>query len=180
MQHWKDLININVIGVVSMLDAFLPSMIEAGKGGHVVTVSSAAGLFGLPLHSAYSASKFAVRGISEVLRFDLAPYGIKVSLVCPGGVNTGLVQSVTLVGVERDHPVVNELRARFAKHAVSVDEAAERIVSGVKENHYLIFTSPDIAVGYFVQQKLPWAYELGMKMLNRYVRKELGKTGLGG
>lgn len=46
-------------------------MIAAGRGGHVVNVSPAAGLFGLPWHAAYSTSKFGLRGVSEVLRFDL-------------------------------------------------------------------------------------------------------------
>ena len=58
-------------------------MIEAGRGGHVVNVSSVAGLLGLPWHAAYSAAKFGLRGVSEVLRFDLRRHGIGVSLVCP-------------------------------------------------------------------------------------------------
>ena len=73
-------------------------MIAAGRGGHVVNVSSAAGLFGLPWHAPYSAGKFGLRGVSEVLRFDLRRHGIGVSLVCPGAVKTPLVGTVTIVG----------------------------------------------------------------------------------
>ena len=79
------MIDVNLMGPISVLECFVPPMIEAGRGGHVVNVSSAAGLFGLPWHAAYSASKFGLRGVSEVLRFDLRRHGIGVSLVCPGG-----------------------------------------------------------------------------------------------
>src|SRR3546814_2885911 len=75
------------MGPIHVMEGFVPPMIAAGHGGHLVNVSSAAGLFGLPWHAAYSASKFGLRGISEVLRFDPARHGIGVSLVCPGGVD---------------------------------------------------------------------------------------------
>ena len=74
-QHWQRMIDVNLMGPISVLECFVPPMIEAGRGGHVVNVSSAAGLFGLPWHAAYSASKFGLRGVSEVLRFDLRPHG---------------------------------------------------------------------------------------------------------
>ncbi len=73
LQHsdWQRMIDVNLVGPISVLECFVPPMIAAGRGGHVVNVSSAAGLFGLPWHAAYSASKFGLRGVSEVLRFDL-------------------------------------------------------------------------------------------------------------
>lgn len=82
-RDWKKMIDINLMGPIGVLERFLPPMIQAGRGGHVVNVSSAAGLFGLPWHAAYSASKFGLRGVSEVLRFDLRRHHIGVSLVCP-------------------------------------------------------------------------------------------------
>ncbi len=87
------------MGRIHGMECFIPEMIKAGRGGHLVNVSSAAGLFGLPFHAAYSASKFGLGGISEVLRFDLKRHGIGGSLVCPGGVNTGLVKTVEIRAV---------------------------------------------------------------------------------
>ena len=58
---WQKMIDVNLMGPISVLECFVPPMIEAGRGGHVVNVSSAAGLFGLPWHAAYSASKFGLR-----------------------------------------------------------------------------------------------------------------------
>ena len=74
-QHWQKTVDVNLMGPISVLECFVPPMIEAGRGGHVVNVSSAAGLLGLPWHAAYSAAKFGLRGVSEVLRFDLGRTG---------------------------------------------------------------------------------------------------------
>jgi NAD(P)-dependent dehydrogenase (short-subunit alcohol dehydrogenase family) len=169
-EHWRQVIEINLMGPIHVLESFVPKMIEAGRGGHIVNVSSAAGLFGLPWHAAYSASKFGVRGISEVLRFDLAKHGIGVSLVCPGAVNTPLVGSVNIVGVDRNNPEVQATVKRFQRHAVTPEKAAQAILKGIKNNRYMVFTSPDIRVGYWFQCKFALPYELVMRLLNRQVR----------
>jgi NAD(P)-dependent dehydrogenase (short-subunit alcohol dehydrogenase family) len=162
---WQEMIDVNLIGPISVLESFVPPMIEAGRGGHVVNVSSAAGLFGLPWHAAYSASKFGLRGVSEVLRFDLRRHRIGVSLVCPGGVRTPLVGSVKIVGVDREAPRIKKLIARFEKHAVSPEHVAAKIVAGVEKDRYLVFTSADVRIGYWVQRKFSPAYELAMRKL---------------
>lgn len=176
-EHWRQVIEINLMGPIHVLESFVPKMIEAGRGGHIVNVSSAAGLFGLPWHAAYSASKFGVRGISEVLRFDLAQHGIGVSLVCPGAVNTPLVGTVNIVGVDRNNPEVKATVKRFQRHAVTPEKAAQAILKGIKNNRYMVFTSPDIRVGYWFQRKFALPYELVMRLLNRQVRVLAEKHG---
>ena len=164
--HWKRLVDVNLMGPIHVIECFIPEMIRAGKGGHLVNVSSAAGLFGLPWHAAYSATKFGVRGISEVLRFDLARHGIGVSLVCPGAVNTPLVGTVQIVGVDPQNPELQKFRARFRKRGVSAETAAAAIVRGVLDDEYLVFTSPDIRVGHFFQRTLGFLYERTMRRMN--------------
>ncbi|MEO6472248.1 MAG: SDR family NAD(P)-dependent oxidoreductase, partial [Aeromicrobium sp.] len=66
--HWRRTVEIDLMGPIHIMESFIPAMIEAGNGGHLVNVSSAAGLLGLPLHAPYSAAKFGLRGVSEVLR----------------------------------------------------------------------------------------------------------------
>ena len=85
-QTWRDLIEVNLMGPIHVIEELVPAMIDSGRGGALVNCSSAAGVIGMPWHAAYSASKFGLRGVSEVLRFDLAKHRISVSLVCPGGV----------------------------------------------------------------------------------------------
>ncbi|HEU5106509.1 MAG TPA: SDR family oxidoreductase [Solirubrobacterales bacterium] len=165
--HWQRVIEIDLVGPISVLEAFVPPMIEAGRGGHLVNVSSAAGLLGLPWHAPYSAAKFGLRGVSEVLRFDLAPHGIGVSLVCPGGVKTPLVGTVEIVGVDNDDPEIKKLKRRFERHAVSPEHVAEKILAGIEKNRYLVFTSADIRVAFWLQRWFPPAYEAIMRALNR-------------
>lgn len=176
-EHWRQVIEINLMGPIHVLESFVPKMIEAGRGGHIVNVSSAAGLFGLPWHAAYSASKFGVRGISEVLRFDLAQHGIGVSLVCPGAVNTPLVGTVNIVGVDRNNTEVQAAVKRFQRHAVTPEKAAQAILKGIKNNRYMVFTSPDIRVGYWFQRKFALPYELVMRLLSWQVRLLAKKHG---
>jgi len=164
--HWKRVVDVNLMGPIHVIECFIPEMIRAGKGGHLVNVSSAAGLFGLPWHAAYSASKFGLRGISEVLRFDLARHGIGVSLVCPGAVNTPLVGTVQIVGVDPGNAELQKFRTRFRKRAVSPEKAAAAIVRGVLDNEYLVFTSQDIRVGHFFQRTFEFLYERSMRRMN--------------
>jgi NAD(P)-dependent dehydrogenase (short-subunit alcohol dehydrogenase family) len=163
---WQKMIDVNLMGPISVLECFVPPMIEGGRGGHIVNVSSAAGLIGLPWHAAYSASKFGLRGVSEVLRFDLRRHGIGVSLVCPGAVRTGLVETVEIRGVDRSAPAVQRLVKRFERRASSPEEVAERILAAVEKDRYLVHTSRDTQLAYWFQRKLSPVYELAMRQLN--------------
>ena len=178
-EHWRRLIDVNLMGPVHVMSAFLPAMIEAGRGGHVVNVSSAAGIFGLPWHAAYSASKFGLRGVSEVLRFDLRRHGIGVSLVCPGAVATPLVYGLEVVGVDRSAPSIRAVERRFLRHAISPDEAAAAIVKGLERRRYWVYTSRDIRIGHYAQRWFPWGYEAVMRLLNRSLTRAEAKATAG-
>ncbi len=166
---WEQMIDVDLRGPISVLEAFVPAMIEARRGGHVVNVSSAAGLLGLPWHAAYSAAKFGLRGVSEVLRFDLRRHRIGVSLVCPGGVATPLVETARIRGTDPDSPQVRALRERFARRAVSPEHVAAKIVEGIERDRYLVFTSNDVRLAFLAQRYFPPAYELAMRRLNAHL-----------
>ena len=165
-RHWRSMIEVNLMGPIHVMETFIPPMISAGRGGHLVNVSSAAGLLALPWHAAYSASKFGLRGVSEVLRFDLKRHGIGVSLVVPGGVKTPLVGTVEIAGIDRDDPRVQRLVHRFEKRAVTPEKVASCIVAGVQKNRYLVYTSNDIRFGYWWARKFSPPYEFVMQKAN--------------
>jgi len=165
-QHWKSMIDVNLMGPIHVIETFVPPMVEARRGGHIVNVSSAAGLVALPWHAAYSASKYGLRGMSEVLRFDLARHRIGVSVVVPGAVKTPLVQTVQIAGVDREDPNVRKWTDRFSGHAVSPEHAADRILKGVRRNRFLIYTSADIRALYLFKRTMWWPYSVAMRQVN--------------
>ena len=162
-EQWRRVVDVNLMGPIHVMECFVPPMMGAGRGGHIVNVSSAAGIFGLPWHAPYSATKFGLRGISEVLRFDLRRHDIGVSLVCPGAVDTGLVNTIEIAGVDRSSPTLERFTARFRKDAVSPETAAERILEGVERNRYWVYTSRDIQVAHFLQRRFETGYALIMR-----------------
>jgi len=165
-QHWKSMVDINLMGPIHVIESFVPPMVAARKGGHLVNVSSAAGLVALPWHAAYSASKYGLRGLSEVLRFDLARHRIGVSVVVPGAVKTPLVQTVQIAGVDREDPRVKKWTDRFGGHAVSPEHVADRILRGVRRNRFLVYTSPDIRALYLFKRTMWWPYSVAMRQVN--------------
>lgn len=165
-QHWRSMIDVNLMGPIHVIETFLPPMVQARRGGHLVNVSSAAGIVALPWHSAYSASKYGLRGLSEVLRFDLARHRIGVSVVVPGAVKTGLVQTVEIAGVDREDPNVQKWVDRFAGHAISAEKAADKILAGMRRNRFLIYTSVDIRALYAFKRAAWWPYSVAMRQVN--------------
>jgi NAD(P)-dependent dehydrogenase (short-subunit alcohol dehydrogenase family) len=165
-EQWSKMVAINLMGPIHVIETFVPPMVAADRGGHLVNVSSAAGLVALPWHAAYSASKFGLRGLSEVLRFDLARHRIGVSVVVPGAVNTPLVNTVEIAGVDRDDPNVSRWVGRFSGHAVSPEKAAEKILAGVAKNRFLIYTSADIRALYAFKRLAWWPYSVAMRQAN--------------
>lgn len=165
-ETWKRMIDINLMGPIHFIECFVPGMVRRGQGGHLVNVSSAAGLLALPWHSAYSASKFGIRGVSEVLRFDLRRHRIGVSLVCPGAVATPLVGTVDIAGVDRDNPRIKAAIRNFEKRAVSPETAANALLAGITRNRFLVYTSADIRFGYWMSRKFALPYEIAMRVAN--------------
>ncbi len=165
-EQWRRCIDVNLMGPIHVIEYFVPAMIEARRGGHIVNVSSAAGIFGLPWHAPYSATKFGLRGLSEVLRFDLRRHDIGVQLVCPGGVDTGLVNTVEIAGVDKGAPVMQKFIGRFQRHAVTPEEAAAKILQGVERNRYWVYTSRDIQAAHFFTRKFEWPYRVVMRLAN--------------
>ncbi|MGB3302399.1 SDR family oxidoreductase [Gordonia sp. (in: high G+C Gram-positive bacteria)] len=165
-KHWKKAVDINLMGPIHIIESFVPQMVRNGRGGQLVNVSSAAGILALPWHAAYSASKFGIRGVSEVLRFDLRRHNIGVSLVCPGGVATPLVETVDIVGLDRSNSAIQKEIAGFHKVAVTPEKAASAILRGITKNKFMVYTSFDIRFGYWWARKFALPYEVVMRIAN--------------
>ena len=86
-EEWRNVFETNVFGLVAVTRAVLPQMREAGRG-RIVNIGSLAGRIANPFQGLYASSKHAVEGLSDALRRELLPHGIKVAVVRPGPINT--------------------------------------------------------------------------------------------
>ncbi|MCR1781472.1 SDR family oxidoreductase [Nocardioides carbamazepini] len=172
-EHWQRLVDVNLMGPIHVIEEFVPPMIDAGRGGQLVNVSSAAGIIAMPWHAAYSATKFGLRGVSEVLRYDLRKHRIGVSLVCPGGVDTGLVETLKIAGIDQQSKAFVRARGHFQKRAVSPEQAAAAIWKGALRNRYWVYTSPDIRLAHWLQRYFPPGYAVAMRIFNYGANKVL-------
>ena len=90
-EEWYRVIDVNLNGVYLCCKAVAPVMIEAGRGGRIINISSAAGRVGIPFYGAYCPSKFAVVGLTQMLALELAPYRVTVNAVAPGITDTDMM-----------------------------------------------------------------------------------------
>jgi NAD(P)-dependent dehydrogenase (short-subunit alcohol dehydrogenase family) len=145
---WNWLIGVNILGVANCIRSFVPRMIAAGRGGHIVNTASAAALQGQTRLGAYSATKHAVLGISDSLRLDLLPYGIGVSALCPGGVNTNISQTLGRLSSSDPKDLDADVGAYIASidasmsTAIEPERVAALVLRGVRENQPYIMTAP--------------------------------------
>lgn len=143
---WKLVFDTNLHGTYLGIRAAVPRMLAAGRGGHVVNTASMAGLIAPAGLSAYAASKYAVVGLSESLRAELAPQGIGVSVLCPGAVST---QFYVTSAVRRDAVMEAEATRAFAPGRtdsaprMAPRSVGEHVVRGVAANHLYIMTHPE-------------------------------------
>ena len=125
VDDWDRMVDINVKGVLYGIAAVLPIMKEQ-KSGHVINVSSVAGHKVRPGNAIYAATKHAVRVISEGLRMEVKPYGIRTTIISPGAVATELTESVT-------EPDLQERTRALYAMAVPADVIARAIAYAISE-----------------------------------------------
>jgi len=146
-EDFEWLMGINFWGVVHGTKEFLPGMLERHHGT-IVNISSIFGIFAFPTHSAYCASKFAVRGFTESLRSELRDTGVSAVLVHPGGINTNIVNNSRFYVDDLGDGDKEEMAAQFAKIArTSSDQAAATIVEGVERGRKKILVGVDAKAG---------------------------------
>jgi NAD(P)-dependent dehydrogenase (short-subunit alcohol dehydrogenase family) len=147
LSEWHRIYDINVLGVVHCIRAFLPAMRAAGGPRKIVNVASAAGFSPLPNMSAYAASKHAVVGLSEVLAQELHETDISVLVVCPGIINTAIVHvSPTASGMSEAQ--IQKLQKYYADEGCEPNVVAADVVRAVVTDGSFLFTGPGARLGY--------------------------------
>jgi NAD(P)-dependent dehydrogenase (short-subunit alcohol dehydrogenase family) len=132
LEHWRRVVDVNLWGTIAATHAAYRVMVQQGSG-HIVNIASLAGLVGFPSNAPYAATKHALVGLSTSLRAEGEALGVKVSVVCPG-----FVQS----NIYRASPVVNAERAKVIETIpfalMPAERAANGILDGVARNRAIV------------------------------------------
>ncbi|MDI5970491.1 SDR family oxidoreductase [Streptomyces sp. SL13] len=145
---WRDVLDVNLWGVIHGCRLFGQRMAERGQGGHIVNTASAAAYLPSRSMPAYCTSKAAVLMLSECLRAELAPRGIGVTAICPGIVTTGITRTARFTGTSGEEQ--DRLRARttrlYRRRAYPPEKVADAILRAVARNAAVVPVTPE-AVG---------------------------------
>jgi short-subunit dehydrogenase len=121
VEEWTEMFEVNVNGLFYCSQMVIPKMKELGQG-HIINIASIAGKEGIPQLAGYCGTKFAVRGISQAMYKELREYGIKVTCICPGSVQTNFFDNI-------DYIEVNENMMKSEDIAQSIVYALETSVN---------------------------------------------------
>jgi NAD(P)-dependent dehydrogenase (short-subunit alcohol dehydrogenase family)/pimeloyl-ACP methyl ester carboxylesterase len=144
-EDWKQVLDVNLWGVIHGCRLFGRQMAERGQGGHIVNTASAAAFQPSRALPAYSTSKAAVLMLSECLRAELAPHGIGVSAICPGLVNTAITGTARHTGVSEEEQ--ERRRARSARlyslRNYPPEKVARAVVRAVRRDTAVVPVTPE-------------------------------------
>ena len=169
LEDWDWVLKINLGGVLHGCHFFVPKMVERGKGGHVVNVSSVFGFFAPPGTIGYCTSKFGVFGFSESLRGELAPHGIGVSTICPGMINTNIVKDGQFKG---GHPKMQDkVVEMFAQRGHDPSVVASAILSAVKKNRAVVPAAPEAWAFWYAKRFVPAPFDTVARAFSKRTRR---------
>ncbi len=155
---------VNYFGSLYCIRAVLPSM-EQQQQGHIVVVSSGVGLIGIYGYSAYSPTKFALRGLAESLRGELKPLGINISVVYPPDTDTPQLEQ------ENQTKPLETRRISGTAKMWTADDVAQTILTGIEKNRFAITPGPEMTV-------LARLHSLIAPLLNGYFDRLVAQTRL--
>lgn len=169
LDDWRVAIDVNIWGNVYGLHCFLPAMVERGEG-HIVSISSGGGLFGLPHTVPYTASKFALVGMYESLGVEVAKCGIGVTTVCPTWMKTRFLDSsVVTVKDRRDEKRVLAAKWLYRHFAIEPQDAARKVVRAVKREKPLLLIGRETYLTYYLKVFFPGLYRRIMSFVSRFM-----------
>ncbi len=165
--RWQKIVNVNLWGSIYTSTEAYKLMMEQGFG-HIINVASGAGLFPTPMRAPYSTTKYGVVGFSISLRPEAEAYGVKVSVVCPGPVQTPILETSEVVGAKES--LKKELKNN--NNWMAPEKAARIILRGVEKNKAII---PVTAIALFFWKFysfFPGLYDkvFARKMVQRYLK----------
>ncbi len=159
-EQFDDIMKTNFYGAWNMIHALLPHMKK--RGGHIANVSSMAGFLGVFGYADYSASKFAMIGLSETLRSELKQYNIRISVLCPPDTDTPGFELEN-----RTKPPETKAVGGTAK-LLAPEVVARALLKGVRKNRFMVLVNAEGQLIYLVKRCTPWLLDW---ILDRTIKK---------
>jgi NAD(P)-dependent dehydrogenase (short-subunit alcohol dehydrogenase family) len=175
LEDWDWITGINYWGVIHGCHYFVPPMVKRGLGGHVVNVASAAAYVATEALAAYSTTKFAVLGLSEALRDELARHKIGVTAVCPGIINTAITETSPLRGPDATAAARERMIQIYRRRNYSPERVAGNVLKAVQRNRGVAPISPESWVMYFLKRLAPGAVARMNRAMADRMRRQLGQ-----
>lgn len=168
LEHWQRVIGVNQMGVIHGVQAAYPMMARQGYG-HIVNIASLAGLLPYPTNLPYTTSKHAVVGLSLALRAEAADLGVRVSVVCPGTIRTGIFAASPMLNARQEQG-----HATTLFKPIDAETAGRRILVGVARNQALIVFPRYARVLWLVARlRLGWLEAFGLRIVRDFRRIRL-------
>lgn len=168
IDDWRDVLNVNLFGVVNGVAAAYPLMVDQGHG-HIINTASIEGLIPFPGTVSYVTSKYGVVGLSNALRVEGADLGVNVSVVCPGYIKTAIFHTSKLIKMDREK-MLKSLPDRFG---IMPEECASVILRGVERNKAIIVVTGLAKVFWWLHRINPGWILWMMRRKIREAREEM-------
>lgn len=172
LDEWHTIIDINLLGMVRGCKTFTP-MFKKQKSGRIVNTVSIAGVVGTPNLAPYNTSKAAALSLSETLRFELAPYGITVTAICPFFFKTQLHESISS---EYDAPVAAEFSQLIATARRTPAQVAARIMPQIEAGRDIILPDAVSKIGFYSKRWARGGFKVALGLAGVYYAKKLTKA----
>ena len=173
LEDWKKVVNVDLWGVIHTINAVYPHMVKR-QSGHIVNVSSTDGLFcpGLYYSAPYCAAKGGVVGLSDNLLYEAMLHNIGVTVVCPGAVDTPIFDVTPIKGLR---PEIKELADYISSTKEEPEDTASAIIQAVKKNKYLVVTTLEMKILYFLRRHFPFLWYTLMKLVTKILDRVIDK-----
>ncbi|HKO50749.1 MAG TPA: SDR family NAD(P)-dependent oxidoreductase [Polyangiaceae bacterium] len=161
LEDWHWIMNVNLWGVVHGCHFFAPKMAARGRG-QIINIASAAGYYNSEAMTAYGTTKFAVIGLSEGLRAELAPLGVGVSVLCPGFIDTPIIAHMRMRGAAYPESERANVQRFYQKRNYGPERVAAQVLRAVGRNPALLPITPEAWALYAMNRIAP---DLGRRLL---------------
>ena len=175
LDDWDWIIGVNLRGVIHGCHFFVPRMVERGRGGHVVNISSIVGYLGSESLAAYATTKFAVIGLSESLHDELRRRGIGVTCACPAIVATNITRNAQLRGAFARNPRARDkMTSAYQSRRYPPALVAKQLLRAVQKNRVIAPISPEAWMFYYTKRFAPWLIRLINARLGDHFQASFG------